>query len=371
MRPDDARNKSREWLWISLVWLAFALFDATKTVGVMQAEGMHHNWPVLFLIEVLSWLPWAVGTALIFRIARRMPPRVRPNVAWLAHVAAGVVIGLVFAAWTTLLVLDFRPFGQPEPPGFLRHWVPNFFDGLPSTVVFYSCILMIHSVLDSRERAAVHKTEVAQLNERLAQAHLRALRHQVEPHFLFNSLNAVAGLVREGRQEDAVDMIASLGDFLRRSLAGSNRQEVALRDEVDFTRQYLSIQQTRFAGRLGFDIEIPGSLESARVPSLILQPIVENAIKHGIARQKDGGSVRIAASSADGMLTLSVTNDGPPVACGWDAGELGIGIANVRARLRGLYGDVSTFDMSNTGGGVEVSMSIPLRTSGRLGEPVS
>jgi LytS/YehU family sensor histidine kinase len=317
---------------------------------------------VLFVIEALSWLPWAAATALIFWLARRFPLTRRPSSTWLVHVAAGIAIGLVFSAWTAILVIDFRPFGAPDPPGFLRHWLTNFYNGLPSTLVFYALILMIRNVLDGRERLALHETEVARLNEQLANAQLNALRNQIEPHFLFNALNAVAGLVREGRAEAAADMIASLSDFLRRTLAGSNRQEVRLGDEAEFVQRYLAIQQTRFAERLQFDIDIPHELQSAGVPNLILQPLVENAVKHGIAKRKDGGTIRVAASALGETLMLSVSNDGPDISA--HTGDRGIGLSNVRSRLHGLYGEGSTFDIRDRiGGGVEVSISIPLHTA--------
>jgi len=362
MRVDETRTKPKEWLWIPLLWLAFSLFDATKTVGFMRAEGMHHDWPALFVIEALSWLPWAAATALIFWLGRRVPLGGRPAFAWLVHAAACIWLGLVFSAWATLLVISFRPFGPPDPPGFFPHWVKNFDESLLGTMVFYGCVLMIRNVLDSRERLASHNTEVAQLSEQLAHANLSALRRQIEPHFLFNALNAVSGLIREGRSDAAVDMIAALSDFLRRTLAGSSRQEVRLSDELEFVQRYLAIQQTRFADRLRVEINIPGELQIASVPTLILQPLVENAVKHGIVKRKDGGTVRITAAARGNLLLLSVSNDGPVLAAGWTEGDRGIGISNVRSRLRGLYGDDSTLVMRDrVEGGVEVTLSIPLR----------
>lgn len=354
------------------MWLAFALFDAAKTVGVMRAEGMHHNWPVLFAIEALSWLPWAAATALIFWLGQHFPVAGRPTIAWPVHVAACICISLISAAWTTLSIIDFRPFGPPELPGFLPNLLKNFYDWLPGTIVLYACILMIRNVLDSRERLASQKTEVAQLNEQLAHAHLNALRRQIEPHFLFNSLNAVSGLIREGRSDAAVDMIAALGDFLRRTLAGSSRQEVRLSDEMEFVQRYLAIQQARFADRLGIDIDVPDDLQNACVPSLILQPLVENAVKHGIAKRKEGGTIRISAAADGNLLLLNVSNDGPVLQAGWETSERGIGVSNVRSRLRGLYRSEAAFDMRDrVDGGAEVSISIPLRFAPLITEGIA
>jgi two-component system LytT family sensor kinase len=361
MRVDETRTKSREWLWIALVWLALALFDAAQTMGVMRAEGMHHNWPLLFAIEALSWLPWAAGTTLIFWLARRVPLSGRPTIAWLVHVAACICIGLIFSAWATLLILDFHPFGPPDPSGFVAHWVSDFYEGLLGTVVFYAGLLMIRNILDSRERLASQKTQVAQLNEQLANAHLNALRRQIEPHFLFNALNAVSGLIREGRPDAAADMVASLSDFLRRTLANSSEQEVRLSDEMEFVQRYLAIQQVRFAGRLRVEIDIPGRLQSASVPSLILQPLVENAVKHGIAKRKEGGIVRISAATSGPNLLIIVSNDGPVLPAAWNGADRGIGVSNVLSRLRALYGDDATLVMRRRAeGGVELTMSLSL-----------
>jgi LytS/YehU family sensor histidine kinase len=227
--------------------------------------------------------------------------------------------------------------------------------------VVYGAILLAGSMLDSRERLANEQTETARLNEQLSMAQLNALRRQIEPHFLFNTLNAIAALVRDKRNDSAVSMIAGLSDFLRRVVQDSDRQQVPLREELEFTRKYLDIQKVRFAERLQFSVNVPGELFSAQVPSLILQPMVENAVKHGIAKRVQGGSIRIAGFRSNGRLTLTVYNDGPSLPAGWDKTNSGIGISNVRTRLQSLYG--SAFDLSlqnREPGGVEVSVSVPL-----------
>ncbi|WP_219341547.1 sensor histidine kinase [Nevskia soli] len=186
------------------------------------------------------------------------------------------------------------------------------------------------------------------------------MRRQIEPHFLFNTLNAVAGLVREGRNDSAVSMIAGLSDFLRRTLDASTRQQVPLQEEMDFTRKYLDIQKVRFADRLQLSVDVPVELYSAQVPSLILQPMVENAVKHGIAKRVRGGAIRITASRSDQVLTLSVCNDGPSLPSDWTGARPGIGMSNVRTRLTSLYGDAFELTMRNqNAGGVEVSVSLP------------
>src|SRR5262249_5403289 len=157
--------------------------------------------------------------------------------------------------------------------------------------------------------------------------------------FLFNTLNAISGLVREEKNDKAVSMIAGLSDFLRRVVQDSNRQQVPLGEEMDFVQKYLDIKKVRFADRLHLSMDVPEELFAAQVPSLILQPMIENAVKHGIAKRSQGGEIRIAAFRSNGMLTLSIYNDGPTLPAEPDKTSCGIGIANVRTRLQSLYGD--------------------------------
>src|SRR5580698_4334143 len=321
--------RSRRGLWIALIWFGFGLIDATQTVLVMRAEGMHHAWGYLFATTVVSWLPWALATTLVMRLGHRFPPMHSKPLTWLVHAAACATIGLIFAAWTTWLVVLFNPYAGTSPPAFMQLWFDRFYNGILTFLVLYSAILTVSYLLESRVRWAFQQAEAARLNEQLAKAQLNALRRQIEPHFLFNTLNAVAGLVREGKNDDAVSMIARLSDFLRRVLDDSTRQQVPLGEEMEFAQKYLDIQKVRFAERLQLSVDVPRELYQAQVPSLILQPMVENAVKHGIAKRAQGGAIRIAASRLDGRLTLSVSNDGPSLPVESERLRSGIGITNV------------------------------------------
>ncbi len=348
-------------LWIPLWWLALALFDATKTVGVMRSEGMQHNWPVLFVIEALTWLPWAVATWFIIALAHRLRSAPRAP-AWSAHIVTALCTNALFAGWTTFLVVTFRPFGPAFPSHALSHFLSGFTADLPMTIVAYALIITMNNFFDSRERLARQNIELAQLNEQLAQAQLSALRRQIEPHFLFNALNSIAGLIREKKSNEAITTLVSLSDFLRHTLSESNRQEVPLSEELDFVKQYLATQKVRFTERLQLSVAVPAELQHAAIPNLILQPLVENAIKHGIAKRKEGGSVRITASTQDNRLHISVSNDGPTLAPGWETAATGVGVTNVRARLKALYGDDASFVMRTLSlGGVEAAITVPLR----------
>jgi two-component system, LytTR family, sensor kinase len=164
-------------------------------------------------------------------------------------------------------------------------------------------------------------------------------------------------------------MIVGLSDFLRRVLKDSTRQQVPLGEEMEFTLKYLDIQKVRFAERLQLSVDVPAELYPAHVPTLILQPMVENAVKHGIAQRAQGGSIQIAASRSNGILTLSVCNDGPNLPADWETTHSGIGISNVRTRLQSLYGEAFELSMRNQeGGGVAVSVSLPFTVTAPFAE---
>jgi two-component system LytT family sensor kinase len=362
IRSMGVAPRSTAWLWIALIWAGVGLFDATQTIFVMRAEGMHHAWIRLFFRGVVEWLPWALATPIVLTLGRRYPPvKVRPISTWGFHLATCAVVGLVHAVWIAELDVLLNPWADPNPPGrFIPFWLDKFYNGLLSYVILYAAILAISYVLESRDRLARQRTETAQLNEQLSKAQLNALRRQIEPHFLFNALNAIAGLVREKRNDIAVDMIAGLSDFLRRTVQDSDRQQVPLAEEMEFLQNYLDIQKLRFADRLQLTVDVPRELLPVQVPSLILQPMVENAIKHGIAKRAQGGAIKISASRSNGRLTLNVYNDGPNLPRDWDRAQLGIGMTNTRTRLRSLYGDEFALSMRNQApGGVEVSISLP------------
>jgi len=361
MSPNGSHARSNPWKWIASIWLGIALVDAMQTVIVQHEQATHHDWFKLFSVLVLFWLPWALATAPVMRLGHRFPLlHLRPLFNWIAHLVACFTIALVFSMWTLWLgrlVGLYR--SAPTSESFMKLLLQRFLNGSVAALILYAGILVVSYVVDSRASLADQQLQTAHLNEQLSMAKLDALRKQIEPHFLFNTLNAISCLVRAGRGEDAVTMIAGLSDFLRHTLERSSRQQVPLAEELEFAEKYLSIERVRFADRLQVDLDVPLDLYQAQVPSLILQPIVENAVKHGIAKRAQGGKIRIAAFLDHNRVTLMVSNDGPPLFPSELSG-LGIGNANVRTRLKRLYGDAFEFTILNgKTGGVEVSVSIP------------
>jgi two-component system, LytTR family, sensor kinase len=194
-------------------------------------------------------------------------------------------------------------------------------------------------------------------------ARLRALQSQLEPHFLFNTLNAISTLVVEGQNSDAARMIARLSDFLRLSLETSDTPEISVAEELEFVRRYLEIEQVRFGDRLKVAIEAPADAMNGLVPALVLQPLVENAVKHGVLPREKGGSVTVTVARNNGALQLRVADDGPGLPEGAPVAPA-VGLSNTAARLAVLYADKASFSLdSSPDGGVTATMEIPFRTA--------
>jgi two-component system, LytTR family, sensor kinase len=200
----------------------------------------------------------------------------------------------------------------------------------------------------------------SQLESQLVRAHLSALKMQIQPHFLFNTLNAIVVLVRQQKGREAEEMLSRLSDLLRCVLDDVDAHEVPLRRELEYLQLYLSIEQVRFQDRLQVEIASdPGVLEAA-VPHMILQPLVENAIRHGVCRSSSAGRIRIGACRVSGRLELKIQDDGPGLAAANSGQTCGIGLANTRARLSQLYGDMARLCVENEEhGGVAATVTLP------------
>jgi len=361
----DARVKKRltRWTWIAAVWCAGALFDASQSMLVMHAMGGRSPWLLPFVIEFASWLPWALATPLVVELARRQPIVQGATLeVVIAHLAAFTAISMTSEAWSAWLRVIFNPWRDARPPIFFDTWISSLTDQILTFVIAYALILTATYVVDSRERMARQVTETARLNAELSRAQLAALRRQMDPHFMFNTLNSIAGLVRDQRNNAAVGMIVGLSEFLRRASADSHRVQVTLAEEVEYLQRYLDIQKLRFGDRLRVSLDIPADLLDAQVPNLLLQPLVENAIKHGVSKRLSGGEICVTGTLSDGDLRLTVYNDGPWVPEDLEGSPGGVGLGNLRTRLHILHGDRSALRLQpGEGYGLEVVVTLPFR----------
>lgn len=346
---------------IAAVWTIPVLLSTAETV-IFAAQSGH---PIAvwraFVGEAPQWYGWAVLTPLILALAERFPLR-RPvrAVPVFVHIGASVIAGLALAVGDAAVNLWARP--SPEGFGALtRGW---FVGSLPATTLVYFAIVIAAYAWRSAARIREREREAASLEAELRRAQLGALRMQLQPHFLFNSLNAVMALVRDRDTDRALGALTLLSDVLRATVNTGNANETTLASEIDFVRQYLRIEQLRFGDRLAVTFDLDGAPPDAMVPVFILQPFVENALKHGVLHGRERNEIAIAARVAGPSLVLSVRDDGRGLAGPLGNGS-GVGIANARRRLEHLYGARAALDVraGAAGRGVQAIITMPLTQS--------
>jgi hypothetical protein len=362
MKETQSDLRFPRWIWMVAIWCAGAVIDASQSVLVMRAEGGHHTWVRMASSEFISWLPWVLATPIVSALARRY--RQLSALTIRIHVGVFVLVSLIAACWYALLTMTFNPWGHPMRPGpFPDVFESSLLYQSLTYLIVYVLIIAITLAIDYRDGIARQRTETARLNEELSLSQLAALRRQMEPHFMFNTLNSIAALVRDQSNDAAVSMIVGLSDFLRRASEDFHRPQVALAEEVEYLQRYTDIQKARFAERLQVSLDIPAELLQAQVPSLLLQPLVENGIKHGIAKRVAGGAIRVSGEARAGKLYLRVYNDGPALPSEGQARHAGIGLSNLRTRLQILHGGNFGLELRDAdGGGVEVLVTLPLQT---------
>lgn len=357
-----------KWAAIIAAWAVLGVIWAGPIYLETHLEEMGHSPWRIFGWGVLMWLAWAPLTPAIVWLARKYS---LIGSDWksslVVHFPAFLVLSVIHSAAATAITLTMRPFDEmgTSPEDF---W-PRFLSRLPgsfgSDLLVYGGVIGICYAFDYYAKYRERELVATRLEAQLAQAQLDALRMQLHPHFLFNTLNGIVGLVRDNRNTAAISMLVGLSDLLRHTLDHSARHEVELREELNFIKLYLSIQETRFSDRLQIEFAIDPSTTKAMVPNLILQPLTENALRHGIARRADSGLIGISSEIQNGHLRLTVYDDGAGLPDDWQLrGSAGIGLANTVARLQQLYDDKHEFDIRNRdGGGAEAVILIPYKTS--------
>jgi two-component system LytT family sensor kinase len=306
------------------------------------------SWPRAFLVALLDWELWAIATPLVAGLCARFPfSRARWGVPLAVHLPAGIALGglkLFLEAMLTPLIVGS---GRPGPFSFLKIHL--------TLLTYWGIVATIHVVQHYR-LARARELRAAQLEMELARAQVEALKMQLHPHFLFNTLNTVAGLMRD--DPDAAElMLAKLAELLRRTFETADVQELPLAEELEFIEAYLTIQRLRYGDRLRVSIDVSDAVRQARVPSLILQPLVENAIRHGVAEKPGPGRVEIGARLENAEVVVSIANDGPslPVTV-----REGYGLRNTRSRMLALYGPRGSFVFGpQPNGGAVATLRIP------------
>jgi two-component system, LytTR family, sensor kinase len=341
------QGRLRNWLAVCCGWTALALFFAVSASLTYLSTGRPANWLLSIERSLTEWWLWALLTPLVFSIARRYPlDRPWPWRNGAIHIAAGTAVAVVKMATERAIMAWLTGF-----------WTYLLISTLALQFFVYSAIVAAAHGLEYYRRSR----EREHLEARLADAQLQLLNVQLQPHFLFNTLNTIAETVHD--DADKADyMITSLSDLLRQALELGATQEIAFDRELELLSRYLDIQKTRFGDRLQVSTRVPDDLRRASVPVLLLQPLVENAIQHGLGTRADAGRIDIAAHRDGDRLVVTVTDDGAGVQDPAPAGRQRLGLANTRERLQALYGREHRLDLINApGGGAQISVSIPWR----------
>lgn len=360
---------------VSAAWIVPAVFAVINRIAQARLQGWEPATLRELLFEFGDWLMYAFLTPAVFAISKRWP-LTRP------HLARRAILHFFFSllfcvAWATcgqvlrlVLIRIFAPdvYHTAMQQGAARfwfgigvEWLSWIFTTLPFGVAVYLCVVGIEHAtryfIDARER----EVQVARLSEQLSSARFATLQAQLNPHFLFNTLNTITVLVRDDDRQGAVSIIEHLSELLRRTLSRHQANEVTLGEELDLVQQYVAIEQARFSDRLRPEFRIPETLMSAAVPSFALQHLVENAIRHGIAKHTDAGLLLVTATRSGDIMEIAVIDDGlgidpdvpvPP----------GHGIDNTRERLRALYGGQASLEITRRpDGGTIATLRLPYR----------
>jgi two-component sensor histidine kinase len=344
------------WILQTTVWLGYGVEHFLEDLG----RGRSFDIYKLDLFDSLCAFLLTLFIRAVLKATWHQPVHVRLRAGALALVLASLAGGYVWALAVQSLCAECK-----MPTNYLGYL--SYFFGwvylLLAWIGGYVGIKLARQLREERE-TALRATAMAH------QAQLRMLRYQLNPHFLFNTLNAISTLILDGRREQANGMVGALSQFLRYSLDGDPEQRVTLSQEIEAIRRYLIIEQMRFGERLHVGIMVTPPADVARVPSLILQPLIENAIKYAISRREEGGRIEIVATVDDGMLDIRLRDDGPGSPDYRPApGSSGVGLANTRERLRVLYGERQSFAIrSLQPQGTEAHLRLPFEPQPRGGD---
>jgi signal transduction histidine kinase len=357
-------------------WFSVGLAETAKEWIASRARGVDLSIASELLMNLPWWLYWALATPLVFALSRRFDvTRPSPISAVLVHAPVAVLV----AVGHLTLISTIGYFALVRGGNFVYDSLSAQFGLLAGgyfvmDLVFYGLIVATYDLLRSRKRLqegqireSRYRERAAKAENRAAEARLAALRMEINPHFLFNSLNAVGALVRIGDSKGATTMLVRLSELLRMTLRPFSEVEIPLARELDLLRRYLEIEQVRFGDRLVVEMDVPDDLLNAAVPPFLLQPLVENAMRHGVSLTPGPVQVRIwVGRTGEGRISLMVEDSGP----GFRdlAGPVGTGLSNVEARLSELHGaDAGLVLGSGSLGGASVEIQLPLRAMDREG----
>ncbi|HEX2101727.1 MAG TPA: histidine kinase [Candidatus Synoicihabitans sp.] len=340
-------------------WTLVGLAFASQFYLSSSLLGRAVSWSQATSYALADWYVWAVLSVPILMLARRVPPEAgRPWRASAIHLVAALACSLVYVVLRSW-VGQIHSWLIDEPVTFAEIFRPLLFKTFPFNLLIYGVIVSVSHAIDYYRKYHERTVQTLELEKHLAEARLQALLRQLKPHFLFNTLNGIASLMHS--DVDAAErMLIRLSELLRLAMNHSGRPLAPLRDELAFIDRYLEIERIRFRDRLSVRMAIDPEALEAEVPSLVLQPLVENAIRHGIEPQARAGLIELSARREGDHVRLIVRDNGAGVPAGGFTRE-GIGLSNTRSRLRELYGAAHHFELANDpAGGLRVELTLPV-----------
>lgn len=342
-------------------WTSLGLFNVGQSYIRHRWADEPMDWGYTLLIGWADWYMWALLAPLIFSLSIRFPLDQRN---WLAslplHVLVSVVSAALVASVLVPIIQIYAPCGNTSST-FLEVFRFIFLSQVLVYLWIYWAILGACSAINYYRKYRERELHASKLETQLAQAQLQMLKMQLHPHFLFNTLNAISALMHKDVAL-ADRMVARLGDLLRSTLENVGTQEVTVRQELEFIKPYLEIEQARFGPRLRVHLDVDPDAMDASVPNLILQPVVENAIRHGIAPLAAGGWIQVRVHRNQDLLVMEVQDNGHGLRAEPEQLNEGVGLTNTRARLRQLYGERQHLELANAPeGGLTVTIVIPFR----------
>lgn len=363
-------TRAASWGVLLSVWLAIGGLLTLELYLSLSAADPAVSLGSVAVGQFMRVLFWAALTPPVFWLQRVFPIS-RGTWYWAIPLHGALSVAAMAVIYLGRLGVAFVYFGE-SAAGFWDRALSEFYGRNLVDIAIYWAVCGAGYTMEVMRQYRETQLRSARLEKDLAQAEMKALKAQLHPHFLFNTLNTIAVLVRDGQNTEAVSLIAKLSALLRMTLESTGQQEITLRQELDFLERYLAIQHARFSDRLNvrFDVD-PGALE-AMMPNLLLQPLVENAVIHGFSRKTGAGSIEVVARREIDRLQLAVRDDGPGFPANRAAMREGIGLANTRNRLARLFGADARFECANRPeGGAEVTISIPFRSRAAMTAPVA
>ena len=361
----SSTRKLQRYLAYFFAWTGFGLFNFSRelTGRLYWHEATH--WQETLASWMLGVYITAALTLVVLWLGRRWPMERR---TWRTRVPLHIVFSIAFSilelALETVAFIQLHLAESVTNHQFMIGFPVLLVTGFHGNVITYWAVLGMQSGFRYYRGFQERELHASELKAQLVKAQLSALKMQLQPHFLFNTLNAIMVLVRQQHGRQAEEMLARLSDLLRCVLEDVEAQQIPLRRELEYLRLYLSIEQVRFQDRLSIAISADDAALDAAVPHMGLQPIVENAVRYGVGRVAAAGTIRISAVRSGETLIIKVADNGPGLGNGDLAEGCGIGLANTRARLHQLYGDAASLTVENGEPGVVATMTVPYQIVG-------